>query len=337
MKTAIIKLGSIGLFFLLFIATTFAQETEDIIVSEANYKIAVKDNEAQVNLTLNVTHYQDKISQITLCPLNIPVTGSKIPKDVLLISDSKSYKLLFSKSGSFQIEISFAIPLFADNKIQQILFPLVNATLPKIEIKIPQTNLGIMTVPESLYSKRESAGYTILNITPADTSGEFMVLWGPAEIMKKPLEGAGVEITSRYNVDEHSINSSHHLKFSTLSQLIKSFQVKLPLDTIVARVESPNLDRWFVEKGILNIYLRQFPLNPAKAMGGMGVVISLEQTHSLLDKPIVLTSLQTDFGVNKGRIDIITPSDMILDIRRLQGFSKIDAPVSLRSKNTISY
>ncbi|MFH1231511.1 MAG: hypothetical protein V1709_08465 [Planctomycetota bacterium] len=360
MNNSLIKIIGLIIWVALFIpaVSSYAQESNtDIIIPDATYKIAVKDKQADVSFSLNVYNYQNKLSDIAICPVNLALTINKIPKDVFLIDNPQYHKLIFSKQGTFQVEGVFTVPININNEIKKISLPLVCAAVPKIDLTIPDVDIGVIILPESFYTKKESGRKTILSITPS-VKDEITVLWGPAGVIKRPPENASVEILSRYEIENGAINSAHLLKFPNSYQGLQSLAIILPDNSITTKLDAPNLDRWFIEttnignktRKVLNVYLRSYPTagDPQGHLVGdknsvqfnqtdFYLLLSLEQEDFSLGKKAILSPLQLiDFNINKGRIDIITPSDLLLDIIRLNEVNQIDAP-RIKDKNIVSY
>lgn len=349
MNNSLIKIIGLIVWAVLFtpVISSYAQENNtDIIISEAAYKITVKEKQADVSFSLNAYNYQNKLSDIVICPVNLPLSINKMPKDVFLIDDSQNHKLIFSKQGTFQVEGVFTIPVNINNEIKKISLPLVSATVPKIDITIPDAGIGVIIFPESFYTQKESGRNTIISINPS-VKDEITVLWGPTEVIKRPAENASVEMLSRYEVENGVINSSHRLKFPDTYQGLQSVAIILPDNSIPTKLDTPNLDRWFIEtinienqpRKVLHVYLRSYDIMSDKKTipTGFYLSLSLEQDNFSLGKKVTISPLQLiDFNINKGRIDIITPSDLLLDITRLNEVNQTDAP-RLKNKNIVSY
>ncbi|MCK4908384.1 MAG: hypothetical protein KAS70_00665, partial [Planctomycetes bacterium] len=150
---------------------------DNYTIYRSGYQVVIKENRAEVELSFKAIIHTDKWTEINLVPLRVPLIFKKLPSRVIASQDNRSRKLLFKKKGTYEIKGQMVIDIAAAEKIKKISLPILPSTFSRMEVMIPETDLGVIVFPQSVWRQKSLKRKTVLTIVPPSTD-ELIISWG---------------------------------------------------------------------------------------------------------------------------------------------------------------
>ena len=308
---------------------------DNYTIYRSGYQVVIKENRAEVELSFKAIIHTDKWTEINLVPLRVPLIFKKLPSRVIASQDNRSRKLLFKKKGTYEIKGQMVIDIAAAEKIKKISLPILPSTFSRMEVMIPETDLGVIVFPQSVWRQKSLKRKTVLTIVPPSTD-ELIISWGPKKLMARPAPSVSLHTVSAIQIEKGLRTISADLKFTVSQHPLKSFDVKLPAGVTLLQVNGRNVDRWFIRENgparILRVYLE----SPV-VQGTARFNLRLEQSQADSVQALTLTPVEVlDCPTQSGTIQVLTSSGLTLNVLRVEHLEQTNAP-TYRNKNVIAY
>ncbi|MBI4711870.1 MAG: hypothetical protein HY762_00975, partial [Planctomycetes bacterium] len=209
---------------------------ENLVISEANYDVQIKDNQATATLNFTATVIDGRWAEVALSPLSAETSLQSAPAEVTLLKDARNNKLIFKQKGTYSVRCRIILPVSASGQLKKITLQLVPATFGGITVTIPvggdpatysgEGGIDAVVSPPVTCEKKVHKSYTTLNIN-SPLADELTVTWGPEAVMKQPYD-ATVNSASYVWIEKGLMTYNHSFTIAVGQQPLKSFRIALP-------------------------------------------------------------------------------------------------------------
>ena len=263
--------------------------------------------------------------QVPLLPVTVALQSARIGgRDAPLVSDGSRYYLVTDKSGSVEVELTFAVSVFTSEGRSGFSFNWVPAGSTGVKLAVPvDEDLEFVVANAQLKTESIEGGKRVVEALVSST-GTLSVTW-QREIPETVVEEARVyaESYTLVGLGDGLIRTRATLQYTILQAGIDKLRVALPAGGALVDVSGAGIREWSVDDdGALEVVLNY------AAEGSYQLVVQMEQVFGEGDQTINAPIVQAlDVDRAKGWVGVEASGN----IEVAAGEYKDVTPVDVRS------